>query len=274
MTKQQIMDLQIQLNQQGAGLKVDGILGPKTTEAMNKAISTSVGANPALAHLTAQNSPDAILNAYNSGDWSGVVDITGKPFSDEDQKLAVEKANAALSPGFEEQQRYDESVFGRKLEDEKRGYDDYLKTSERNFQADKENLDQNAADRGVLFSGGRFQKEQNLKTMYEQDEKEKAASVGSNIGSVANDFRYKYGDSSVAKPTLSQYYQLGSNSYNPNVARGGVTPGGLSSVYSPGGQKYQGTQINANKAATQVRAASLLANKANKIVPYGYQNQF
>lgn len=274
MTPQQIKDLQTNLNLKGAGLKVDGILGPKTTEAMNKAIAASLAGNPMLSGLTAQNSPEAIVNAYNTGNWGGVLDVTGAPFSEEEQRLAVEKANAALAPGFEAQQRYDEQNLARSLEDKTRAFGEYVDKSATDFEADKEALDLDAANKGVLFSGSRIQKEKNLKNLYETDQASKRANVGSDISKLTGDYQYKYGDESVQKPTLSQYYQLGGNTYNPKVARGGVTPSGLSTIYSGAGKNFQGTEVNKNKAAVQTRAASLLANKANKIVPYGYQNQF
>lgn len=273
MTTDQIKALQTQLNQQGANLKVDGVLGPLTSAAMNSAISAAVAANPAISHLTSQNNPSAIVNAYTTGNWSGVVDNTGKPFSDEDQAAAVAKANAALAPQFQEQQSYDTSVVGNKLADTKRGLSSYLDTSATNFATDKNTLDQNAATNGVLFSGSRVQKENNLKTQYEKADASKIADAGSSINTNLNDFAYKYGTPAVQTPTLSQYYQIQGNAYNPKAVRGNVTPGGLSSVYSPT-SAYQGTAVNANKAAVQTRAASLLANKANKILPGGYQNQF
>jgi len=273
MTPQQIKDLQTQLNLQGANLKVDGILGPLTTAAMNKAIAGAVAANPALSHLTAQNSPDAIVNAYISGNWGGVVDVTGQPFSLADQEEAVRKANEALAPGFNEQQAYDTSVAERKLADTRRGVDEYLTDAEDKFIADKQNLDQDAANKGVLFSGGRVQKEKNLKAQYERDQAAKLATAGSTIGSTANDLAYKYGTPAANNPKLSQYYNLPSRTYNANVSRNGVSSNPLLGVYNNSGN-YQGTETVKNKAAVQTRAASLLANKANKIVPYGYKNQF
>lgn len=270
---EQVKELQRQLNSQGANLKVDGILGPKTTEAMNKAISTSVASNPALSHLTAQNDPNTIVQAYTSGDWSSVVDNTGQPFSVEIQQEAVKKANKALAPGFDEAQRYNEADTGNKIKQNYDTYKSFLDTEASNFAADKQNLDQDAANKGVLFSGGRIQKEQNLKNLYEKQDAAKAASVASKIGELANDYQYKYGNDAVAKPTLSSYYNLGSNVYNPNVSRNGVSSGSVSSIYNPSANNYQGTEVNKNKAAVQTRAASLLTNKTNKIVPYGYKTQ-
>lgn len=262
----------MKLNAQGANLKVDGILGPLTTAAMNKAITTAVAQNPVLAPLTAKNDPATIVNAYHNGDWSSVVDTTGQPFSAEDQNAAVEKANLALAPGFNEDQSYAESSLLNSLGDKQNTYNDFLKTEASNFEADKQSLDQDAANKGVLFSGGRIQKEKNLKNVYEQNQTAKANSVGSDITKLGNDYASKYGSTAVAKPTLSQYYNLSTNTYNPNVARRGVGTGSLSSVYNPASNNYQGSEVTKNKSAVQVRAASLLGNKANKIVPYGYNN--
>lgn len=274
MSPEQIKALQISLNQRGANLKVDGILGPKTLSAMNNAVSKAVTVNPDLAHLTSQNSPDSIVNAHMSNNWSSVVDSTGKPFSDQDQQEALAKATADLQPAFSQEQNYNELTTGNILKDKVNTYSDYLTNAKSSFQSDKDTLDKNAADSGVLFSGGRYQKEQNLKNKYEQDQSSKLASLGSDIGKTANDFAYKYGSSNLNNPSLSQYYQVGMNSYNPNVATGGVKTGGLSSLYNPTGTNYQGTEVNKNKAAVAARSLNLLANKANKIVPYGYKNQF
>jgi len=274
MTPEQIKQLQIELNSRGANLKVDGILGPKTTMAMNNAVTGAISSNPLLSSLTVQNSPEAILDAYQNNNWSGVTDITGKPFSDEDQRLAVEKANAALSPYFEAEKRYEEENITRKIEDKNRAYKEYLDNSGASFQEDKKTLDQDAANKGVLFSGGRIEKEKNLKDMYERDQETKLANIGSDIGSLASGYQYKYGDEAANKPKISELYNLNTNTYNPNVARNGVGMGSLSTVYNPKGKNFQGTAVNTNKANVQTRAASLLSNKANKILPYGYQKQY
>lgn len=279
MTSDQIRTLQTQLNQQGANLKVDGILGPLTAAAIQMNLTknnSEIQNHPQIAPLIAQGiSPEQITRASETGDYTGFTNpVTGKPFSSEDQAAATAKAQAALQPGFDETQRYDESTAANSLKDKVNTYNEFLKTQGASFQQDKENLDQNAANNGVLFSGSRIQKEKNLKNTYDQAQQEKAASVGSDISKLGSDFQYKYGDEAAAKPTLSQYYQLGGNSFNPKVATGGVTSGAISSIYKPSSSVYQGTEINKNKAAVQVRAASLLGNKANKLVPYGYKNQF
>lgn len=279
MTPQQVKDLQTQLNLQGANLKVDGIFGPLTKAAIanvGKSYTAAVANHPVIAPIVAQNgnSADVILNAYQTGDWNGLNDVTGKPFSNEDQQAAVEKATAALTPGFDAQQRFDTGNVERNLGDIKRGYDEYLQDSETSFQADKQTLDQNAANNGVLFSGGRVQKEKNLKNQYERDQASKVATTGSNLAKVGSDYQYRYGDTAVNKPSISSYFNLDTNTFNPSVATGGTTPGGLSTVYNSTGKNFQGTEVNKNKAAVQTRAASLLANKANKLTSYGYKNQF
>lgn len=275
MSPQQIKDLQTQLNLQGANLKVDGVLGPLTIAAMNNAISGAVASNPNLSYLVSQNSPEAIADAYQTGNWSGIVDTTGKPFSDEMQREAVTKAEEALAPGFRAGERYAEDEVVRSLEDTNRNFNDYLDKSAEDFQTDKENLDQDAANKGVLFSGARIQKEKNLKNLYEKDLASKTADYRSNIGKIASDYQYRYGDAAANNPRLSSYYSVGGNTYNPKVARGGaVRSPSLSTVFSTGNRGYQGTEKVSNKAAVQTRAASLLANRANKLVPYGYKTQF
>lgn len=273
MTPAQVMDLQRSLIAKGAKISPTGVLDADTIKAMNSAVATSVASHPDLAHLTANNSPEAIANAYLTGDWGGVTDITGKPFSDADQQAAVDKANSALAPGFKETQTYDTANTEDALGSKEDAYQQFLKTQGQNFTVDKNNQDQNAVDNGVLFSGSRFQKLNDLKSKYEDADAIKRASLSTDVGSTLRDYQYKYGNNAVG--SLSQYYNApGGNVYNPGVVRGGVTGGSIASIYDPSRYNFQGTATNANKAAVQTRAASLLANNANKLTSLGYKNQF
>ncbi len=273
LTADQVRQLQTQLNATGANLKVDGVLGPLTTAAMNTAIAHQVSQNPALTPLLATNSADSIANAYATGDWSKVNNTTGKPFSDEEQQAALATATSALAPQYQEQAAYDTSKAEAELQGDQAANETFQNTQKGLFETDKTNLDQSAANNGVLFSGSRFQANNNLTKKYETASQQQQDQVGAKIAGTANDFAYKYG--TPAASTLSQYYNLGGNRYNANVAKNGAQPGSkISSYFDPSTTNYQGTAVNQNKANAQVRAASLLANKANKIVPLGYKTQF
>ena len=174
MTKEQVIALQKQLNAQGAGLKVDGILGPKTLNAqtqyhdistpptsqkqLDSMYNTAVTSHPEVAG----NSADALSYAASSGDFSNLLDSSGKPFSTATQAAAVDTANQAISPYYQAEQAYDTSTTANKLANDKQDYQDFLNTQATNFQTDKGNLDQSAANQGVLFSGGRLQQQQKL----------------------------------------------------------------------------------------------------------------
>jgi len=273
MSTQDIMALQNQLNAQGAGLKVDGILGPKTTSAMNSAVSKSLSTNPATQSLVQQNSPDAILNAYMSGDWSGVNDVTGQPFAQDQIDDAVRRSEAVLAPAYKAQEAFDRANIESTLGGAQDQYNQFLQGEATDFKAEKEQQDQTAADQGVLFSGSRYQKLNNLSDKYEQRQANQLSTLGRQVGDTARNYQYKYGDQAAGK--LSDYYNLGGQTYNANVAGGKVgNASTLSSVYNPSAYKFQGTAPVANKANAQVRAAGLLANRANKLTPYGYKNQF
>lgn len=228
----------------------------------------------ALSHpVFAGNTPDALANAAATGDFSGLSDAYGKPFTNIDQAAAVDSATKALTPGFEADASKAEGDVGSKLNQSNLDYNKTLETDKTNFLKDKETLDQNAADNGVLFSGGRYEKEKKLQDSYQASGDYNRSKYTNSIGDTARDYQYKYGTDAANKPSLSQYYQLGGNSYNANTPRGAVGSGSISNVYNPNNNNFQGTTVNANKAAINTRAANSLANKANKLLGTGYQNQ-
>lgn len=239
--------------------------------ALKKAYADALAQNEKTAALSITNNPENILNAYLTGDWSGVTDAMGQPFSLADQQDALAKSQAALAPYYEAEQKKATADVESQLAQQQSEYQNYLDTQAQNFQKEKTTLDQTAADQGVLFSGGRAQKEQQLQSTYDKDLAYKQSVAGTNIANAARDYQYKFGD--TAAGGLSKYYSLGGQNYNPNVATGGVTSGGLSSIYNSAGLGYQGTQKNTALAEAQKRAAGLLTNKANKLVASGYKNQ-
>ncbi len=240
---------------------------PKTQAELDSLYNTAAASHPVLK----SNTPEALNYAASTGDYTALVNASGKPFSAADQAEAVATATAALDPYYRAMETKDTQDTEAALADKKRGYDEYLATQGENFQTDKTTLDQNAADRGVLFSGGRYQKEKSLQDAYARAGESKRASVGSDIASTARNFGYNYGDS--ATNNLSQYFNLGRNTYNAGVATGGVNTGGISSIYNAN-QGFQGTQKNTAKSEIQKRAAGLLYNKGNKLLSTGYLNQY
>lgn len=241
---------------------------PKTQKELDQFYNASALAHPVFKG----NSAEALAAAAESGDFSGLYDSTGQPFSNADQEAAVAKANEALAPGFEATKTYDTLNSGDALAKAKNTYDKSLVTDKENFQTDKNTLDQNAANNGVLFSGGRYEKEKKLQNSYQAKQEANQLTAANTIGSTARDYEYKYGNDAGKNPTLSQYYQLGGNTYNANTARNGVGSTSLSNIYNTG-SGFQGTAVNANKTAAQVRAAALLANKGNKLLSSSYNNQ-
>ncbi len=240
---------------------------PQTQAELDAQYATAAASHPALAG----NSPQAISYATSTGDYSGLVDSQGKPFSQADQSAALSTATAAISPYYQAEQTKDTQDTEATLAAKTASYQKYLDDQTTKFQDDKAAQDQTAANNGVLFSGARAQKLQQLGDAYTKDNAYQKSAYAADIGSTARDFGYKYGDS--AANGLSSYYNLGGNTYNPNVATGGVGSSGLSSIYNAN-QGFQGTEVNAAKAAAQTRAAALLANKGNKLVGTGYNNQF
>ncbi len=239
---------------------------PQTQAQLDAQYAAAAAAHPALAG----NSPTAISYATSTGDYSGLVNSQGQPFSAADQASALSTATATVSPYYQAEQTKETADTEAALKAKQDAYNKYLSDQAAQFQTDKTNQDQTAANNGVLFSGGRVQKLQQLGSTYQANADYNKNSTASDIGGIARDFGYKYGDS--AANGLSSYYNLGGNTYNPNVATGGVGSAGLSSIYNAN-KGFQGTEINAAKTAAQQRAAALLANKGNKLVATGYNNQ-
>lgn len=201
----------------------------------------------------------------SGGDITKLTDQYGTPFSQADQQAALKEASSALSPYYAAETAKDTADTEAKLAAQQQAYQDYTTKAGQEFQTEKTTQDQTAANQGVLFSGGRAQKLQNLKNAYEAEGASKLAGLTSDVGQTARDYQYAYGNTNAQNPNLSKYYTAGSNVYNPNVATGGVEKGGLSTMYNPSSLNFQGTNINAANAAKQARAAGLLWNKANKL---------
>lgn len=251
-----------------AGPAIQTQISPVKTQAQLDAEYTSAAA----AHPTlAGNTPDALAYASTTGDFSGLVNNQGKPFSAIDQASAVAQATADLSPYYAAEKTKDTQDTEATLKAKQAEYQKYIDDQATQFQTDKNTQDQTAANQGVLFSGGRAQKLQQLGDTYAKNQAYKQATVGADIGNTARDFGYKYGD--TAAQGLSSYYNLSGNTYNPNVATGGVGSSGLSNIYNAN-QGFQGTQTNVSKSEAQKRAAGLLYNKGNKLIGSGYSNQY
>ncbi len=264
-----IRQLQISL-----GLPATGVFDTATSTAMSGAVAKAVAKNKDVVRYAGTNDPASILTAYQSGDWSGVTDLTGKPFSDSQQKAAVAQAEKALAPAYRAQEAYDRAGVEDTLRSEAGDFNTFQRDEATQFGKDKDSLDQTAANNGVLFSGARLQKQNDLRTTYADREADRRAAGAERIATTARTNQYQYGDDSAR--SLRDMYQLpGSSTFNPSVAHGGVTTNPtLSSVYNPGQYNFQGTKPVAQKAAVQTRAAGLLANKANKLSLSGVGAKF
>ncbi len=240
---------------------------PKTQAQVDAEYATAAAAHPVLA----TNTPEMLNYAISSGDLSSLVNSTGKPFSVSDQNAAVSQATGDVSEAYRQGQVKDTQDTEDVLAEKKRNYEAWLETQGQNFQTEKTQQDQDAANRGVLFSGGRAQKLKQLEQNYTRAGEQKKLSVASDIGTTARDFGYKYGDTAVGG--LNSFFNLGGNTYNANVASGGVGSTGLSSIYN-GNQGFYGTQNKTKNMDIQKRAAGLLYNKGNKLLSTGYTNQY
>lgn len=263
----------IQQLQRSLGLPESGVLDNATINGMNGAVQRAVASNPLIHTYAAGNTVDSILNAYTSGDWSSVIDLTGKPFTDEQQKSAVTEAERVLAPAYKETEALDRANVEDTLRADQGGFSGFQSGEKKAFGQDKNQLDQNAANSGVLFSGSRTQKLNDLRTSYAERERLQRDSTAQSATTAARNYQYQYGDE--AAKSLGDLYKLpGASTFNANVAGGQVTPStSLSSVYDPTKYNFQGTKPVAQKAQVQVRAAGTLGNTANKLSLAGYGNK-
>lgn len=245
----------------------------ESTAYVDKLYADAAAKNPVIADLAKGGSSiEEIIHGLSTGDISGLVDWQGQPFSAEDQQAALAKGMEDNKLFYEAQQQKAKADAESSLAQQQANYQDYLIQSGQQFEADKTASDQQSADRGVLFSGSRVQREKNLERAYQQDQASKLRNVGTNMANTARNFQYNYGNDQAN--SLKNYYNLGSNTFNANKATGGVGSGGLSSVYDPNKFKFQGTENTARMANANTRAAGYLWNKGNKLLASGYKNQY
>jgi len=235
--------------------------------------SSPTANNPKVKELMQGGSTyEEILAGIQSGDISGLRDANGQPFSAEDQQTALDQAMNDTKDFYAAQKEKDTADTESTLAQKQADYQNYLATSKISFEGDKSTLDQNAVNQGVLFSGGRVQKEQSLSNAYNQNLSYKQGTAGRSIGDTARDYQYKYGRN--AANSLSNYYSLGGNTYNPNVATGGVGSSSLSSIYNPSQYNFGAGTVEGEKLKlAKENASRRLWNKGNKLVASGYNNQ-
>jgi hypothetical protein len=268
MTPDAIRNLQASL-----GLPASGVLDASTISAMNRAVAASISANPDIANYVTGSDPTAIADAYMTGDWSKVTDLTGKPFTPEQQQAAVSEAERVLGPAYREAETMDRVDTEDALREGQQGFQDFQSGERKAFITDKDALDRDAAERGILFSGARTQKLNDLRTSYAEREAITRRGVANAANTNARNYQYQYGDEAAKK--LSGLYSLpGSSTFNPSKPGGGVTQGGVASVYQPTKYNFQGRKPIAQKVQVQTRAAGQLANTANKLTTSGYGNKF
>lgn len=269
MNPQAIAKLQASL-----GLPANGVFDTATMTAMNKAVTKAVSKSKDVAKYAGSNSVEDILSAFTTGNWSKVVDLTGKPFTDEQQQAAVAEAEKVLGPAYKAQESYDRSVVADSLAANQQEFGQFQADEEKDFGDNKDSQDQNAADQGVLFSGSRVQKLNDLRHTFQDRERIARQQAAARTRNTARAYQMDYGNG--AANSLSSMYRLPeSSTFNVNVAGGKVTKNPtLSPIYNASEFNFQGTKPVAQKAAVQTRAAGQLANRANKLTLSGVGAKF
>jgi hypothetical protein len=248
-----------------------GIYGPKTTAAFAKYQADANNAITKHPAITAAKPADMSTADHVAGI---MANPTGIPYNAAQEAADYAAADKALAMGYEQDQAKGTADTAAELAYRQATYANDESKAGAAFQSDKTKLDQAAADNGVLFSGGRAQKLQALQSGYSADAAQRRAALEYNTGNTMRDYQYKYGNDAAQAPGLSQYYQSASNTYNPNVASGGVGKSGLSSIYSPTANNYYGTNRTKRASEASADAALMLKNRSNKLFPNtGYKTQ-
>lgn len=184
--------------------------GGGTTTTKNPAATTTnaptVDPNIRAAHTAAvrneiQNDPrfsgmdvNAIMSAYETGDFSSLPNASGQPFDTAAANKALADSMAVLDPVYFNEKLKETGDLEDSLGYKKREYDRYLSSQATKFGQEKDQQDLAAAQNGVLFSSGRVQKLNDLKTAYESDDAAKRDALSTDIRTAARGYQYKYGD--------------------------------------------------------------------------------
>jgi hypothetical protein len=223
--------------------------------------------------VNAGNTIAQIEAAAISGDFSGLKNQYGQPFSVEEQTKALAQGMEDNRLYYETQQAKEKADAESALAQRQANYQDSLIKSGEDFQADRAELNQRAVNQGVLFSGSNAQKQAKLKTAYERDQASKLAAYGRDVGNVARDYQYNYGNNAAGG--LSQFYNAGGNTFGLESAKGTVGSSGLSSVYNPNQYDFgAGTVMGQRSSLAKQFAARKLGNQGNKLLATSYNNQF
>lgn len=272
MNQEQVIQIQRMLAERGLNVPVTGVLDTATIQAMNRAVASTL--ETTYPDIIGQNSADTIANAYNTGDWTKVINTyTGKPFSDSVVQGAISESEAALSPYYEAQNRFNTQNTQSSLQSQQNALSDFVSDEAKSFEENKRTLDQNAVNQGILFSGARRQKEQQLQDLYKENQERRLRDIGLSTGDIARKYQYEYGNQNMGN--IGSYLNApDQNVYNAGSAQTPVqrTPS-LRQLYNPQTSNYQGATINTQKANVQLRANDILRNRANKLTSTGYLNK-
>jgi len=249
--------------QKNQNLKVDGIAGPETLgnikahSSVTKTIEKAMQ-NPDVAKIVA-NDPVAskTMNQLLNNDLTGLVDESGKPYSTDTVNKIYSESLAELDPAYKQELQKERGDVESQLLSNQSSLDRYLTNSANTFQENKNQLDQNAAKNGILFSTGRTQKENALANATASAEAEARDKLVKSSSDLLRDYQYKYGKAPT--DSLASYSTLKTpNTYNANVARGGISTGGLSSIYNTGSYDLYGTNPRKQASEAAVRTANKL----------------
>lgn len=260
--------------QQSQNIKNDGIVGPITegkiqayTIANHPGVQAAMASDPNYAAAMQKILNDPALSKAAGAAYNMLGSGT---FTPEEYAKQYGDQYAALDTYYKENQKYGQTTAENNLGLNKRNLDRSLASDAGQFSSDKDALDQNAADKGILFSTSRMQNETGLQNKYKANADQKLDTYNTGVNNTLNDYEYKYG--TPAAGALSAYMTTPTTpTYNASVAGGNVQSGALRSAYSP--KNYYGTNNTAEQTYAGGNTNDYFKNLLNKANTEGYKTK-
>ncbi len=248
------------------GIKSDAIVGPITQGKINSygvlnhpAVAAAMASDPAYAAAMKALQSDPKLSDAANAAFKMVGEGT---YSPEEFRNQYAQQYAALDPYYRQDEAHSKSNIENQLGLNKENYNRSVADTTAQFGNDKQALDTDSANKGILFSTARMQNEAGLQNKYQSDLAGKSSSYNAGQSGLLNDYQYKYGDS---VNSLGQYMNNQSApTLNASTPQNNVQKGGIQSIYNPGANKYYGTQNTAQNYNTGVNTSDWLKNYYNK----------
>lgn len=231
--------------QQANGLKIDGLLGDRTTAALKSyKQNQAIQSNPNIPQEVKQ-----ILDPKN-GD-SRVFEPYNATLSDADYAAIRQRSEQELEPFYNAQKQYEVGDAERNINDTISDYDSQVSQLRNQAVDDANDQDNTEGVRGTWASSARKSRMNSLQNKYNTQFSSLFNQGQKNLGKLRTDLAYQYGDSAIKNnSTLSRINtDLSKRAFNTDATGGQYNPFG-----------FEGRR-NVEKATNTTNYANNLTNK-------------